>query len=319
MYKSLEMKSALLFGGVMLAAQVLFSVTHLLSFEHALSHAKLEIQKRIALDAAYLDLGDPLTQQSVDSASVARYIEQLNADISQNIRLPSLQVKSIAYQNITNNDAQSLDNLAPQGESYLELKGEPASIIITLAVPVTLQQWKFHWIGLFLSAIVVLLYIKRVTAREERRQVRESKAPSAYLRIDLIEKQIINAVTNENIEMQNKPLCFFAALVDYCVEHPEHELLHHKDAPQELVSRANRVFARLIELGHTKRKRPDFNANLEKTLSEIRAALEVVFANNPEIKVQFYPPRAQGEGSRSKQHSYALHHIERDKVEFVGM
>lgn len=319
MFKRLEVKSAALFISVLVASQLIFSIAHLLSFEHALSHAKMQIEKRIALDAAYLDLGDPVTQQSVDSASVERYISRLNSDIENNMSLPSLKVESIAYQSIGDRNLPSTQLETPKGKHLLFLRGEQAVVVVTLAVPVTLQQWKFHWIGLFLSGLIVLLYIKRITAREERRQVRESQTPSAYLRIDLIEKQLVNLVTKETIEMQNKPLCFFAALVEYCVEHPDSELLHHKDVPQELVSRANRVFARLIELGHTKRKRPDFNANLEKTLSEIRAALEVVFAESPNIKVKFYPPRAQGEGSRSKQHSYALHNIEGDKVEFVGM
>ena len=81
---------------------------------------------------------------------------------------------------------------------------------------------------------------------------------------------------------------------------------------------ANKSFGRLIELGHTKRKRPDFNANLDKTLSEIRAALDEVFADFPEEKDTFYPPRAQGEGSRSKQHSYALVSIKEDNIEIIG-
>jgi hypothetical protein len=81
---------------------------------------------------------------------------------------------------------------------------------------------------------------------------------------------------------------------------------------------ANKSFGRLIELGHTKRKRPDFNANLDKTLSEIRAALDEVFAGYTEEKEIYYPPRAQGEGSRSKQHSYALSEIKLEDIEIIG-
>ena len=73
-----------------------------------------------------------------------------------------------------------------------------------------------------------------------------------------------------------------------------------------------------MDLGHTKRKRPDFNANLDKTLSEIRAALDEVFAGYSEEKAKYCPPRAQGEGSRSKQHSYALPRLYAHEIEVIG-
>ena len=133
-----------------------------------------------------------------------------------------------------------------------------------------------------------------------------------------IRDRLGNSVNDTVVILQNKPLCFYTALVKYCTENPEHPLPPHKDVPIELIALANKAFARLIELGHTKRKRPDFNANLDKTLSEIRASLDEVFALYPEEKERYYPPRAQGEGSRSKQHSYALTHLSPDDVEIIG-
>ena len=35
-------------------------------------------------------------------------------------------------------------------------------------------------------------------------------------------------------------------------------------------------------------------------------------------KEAYYPPRAQGEGSRSKQHSYALPPIKEEDIEIIG-
>ena len=99
---------------------------------------------------------------------------------------------------------------------------------------------------------------------------------------------------------------------------PEQALPPHKDVPGDLIILANKTFGRLIELGHTKRKRPDFNANLDKTLSEIRAALDEVFNGYSVEKERYYPPRAQGEGSRSKQHSYALTQLSLEDVEIIG-
>ena len=77
-------------------------------------------------------------------------------------------------------------------------------------------------------------------------------------------------------------------------------------------------FYRLIELGHTIRKRPNFNSSLEKTLSEIRAALDDVFSEHPEQKELYYPPKAYGEGSRSRLHSYGLVNIGKGNIEIKG-
>ena len=136
--------------------------------------------------------------------------------------------------------------------------------------------------------------------------------------IDLKDKTLGNGVNDVKVVLQNKPLCFYTALVRYCMENPSEPLQHHKDVPVELLNLANKVFGRLIELGHTKRKRPDFNANLDKTLSEVRAALDEVFADFTAEKERYYPPRAQGEGSRSKQHSFALTSLSPEDVEIIG-
>jgi hypothetical protein len=95
-------------------------------------------------------------------------------------------------------------------------------------------------------------------------------------------------------------------------------LKHNNEVPEELLQIANKYFYRLIELGHTQRKRPDFGANLDKTLSEIRSALDEVFKNCIECKEAFYPPKAQGEGSRSKMHNYAILNKDASRVEFIG-
>ncbi|WP_100644471.1 hypothetical protein [Alteromonas facilis] len=323
--KILIKKSLLLFVLLSLGAQLVYSVAESLAHQHSLRHALIELKTRVALDAAHLDLGDPKTQQSMNQASVEQYIETLNQSLHNRYAIPKLSVRSINYE--LSEDAASpelVENLlfflAPSSDTpSLYLATDQANIRIFVSVPNVWNILTVNWLGLLLAAALSILLLKRAEGREIARQQRVAASPSAFLRIDLAQKQVINLVSNEHFEMQNKPLCFFTALVLYCLEHPNAELLHHKDVPEELINRANKVFARLIELGHTKRKRPDFNANLDKTLSEIRAVLDSVFANDELHKAIFYPPRAQGEGSRSKQHSYALNKIEHDKVEFIGM
>jgi hypothetical protein len=88
--------------------------------------------------------------------------------------------------------------------------------------------------------------------------------------------------------------------------------------PEELQELANKYFYRLVELGHTIRKRPNFNNSLEKTLSEIRAALDDVLNDCPELKELYYPPKAFGEGSRSRMHSYGLVNVSQGNIEIIG-
>ena len=95
-------------------------------------------------------------------------------------------------------------------------------------------------------------------------------------------------------------------------------LNQNKDVPDELIDIADKYFHRLIALGHTIRKRPNFSSSLEKTLSEIRAALDDVMAEHIELKAKYYPPKAHGEGSRSKIHSYGLINVALTDIELIG-
>lgn len=312
-----------LFASIALTSQLVFSIAHGFSLRHTLNHALTEIKTRVALDAAHLDLGDPSTQQQLNEANVQDYITQLNQLIVQEFGFDDLSVTGIGYEspqtpNASETHIPSILSTST-AENTLRLRSGHADLVINIQVPALFKELMLNWLGLLFSAVVTVLYLRRTELREVRRQQRQAALPTSYLVIDLSTKQLVNVSNQLRFEMQNKPLCFFAALVQYCIDHPDKELLHHKDVPEELIKVANKVFGRLIELGHTKRKRPDFNANLEKTLSEIRAVLDLVFEDNEKHKALFYPPRAQGEGSRSKQHSYALHKIEQDKVEFIGM
>ena len=95
-------------------------------------------------------------------------------------------------------------------------------------------------------------------------------------------------------------------------------MVHHEPIPELLLDYADSTFKKLMDLGHTKRRQPDFSNNLDKTLSEIRAALDEVFETCPLEKNQFYPPKAQGEGSRTKKHSYAIESLDEKSLIFIG-
>jgi uncharacterized membrane protein len=308
---------SLIFIAIVVFSQLIFSISQLLAFKHSLGHALAQIETRVAIDSAYLDLGDPTTQQTRDSESVQNYINALNYYISNTLNIDNFSVISIAFE--LSNEPVAISFMGLRVNPHRILQTDNFDIHIKTKIPSVFETLKFNWFGLLLGIVVALFIARKLDAKVQRQERIANLAPRANLRIDLNQKQLVNIATNESVSIQNKPLCFFTALIEFCIQHPDHDLLHHKDVPLELVSRANKTFGRLIELGHTKRKRPDFNANLEKTLSEIRTVLDMVFSNNDPCKQRFYPPRAQGEGSRSKQHSYALTQICRQDIEILGM
>lgn len=307
----------LVFIAIVVFSQLIFSLSQLMAFKHSLEHALSQIEIRVALDSAYLDLGDPSTQQTSNSISVQSYIDELNLYITDTLAIDNFSVDSISFEYPQQTVPKPIIDL--RANPHRVLPTGNFDIHIKTTIPGLFESLKFNWIGLIFGILVVIFIRRKVEAKVKRQERLANIVPSANLRIDLHQKVLINLATNESVSMQNKPLCFFTALVEYCIQHPNQDLLHHKDVPLELVTRANKAFGRLIELGHTKRKRPDFNANLEKTLSEIRAVLDMVFNANESCKERFYPPRAQGEGSRSKQHSYALTKIQSVHVEILGM
>ncbi|MBT0585921.1 hypothetical protein [Alteromonas oceanisediminis] len=320
LHTSTLLRSGLVFVCTLLLAQFSFSVAHLLSYQHSIEHALHQIDVRVSLDVASLDLGDPMTKQTLNPQRVERYIDTLNSHIASHMRVPEVQVTSIRYVYAPDDaDFASQHSLFVIPQRSLLATDSNLAIQIDIEPLPWHQSLTFHWLGLLMAIVISVLYARRFEHKVERKAHIQQSEQRVKLRIDLPKKQVVNVGTGAAVDMQNKPLCFFTALVEYCIANPNGELLHHKDVPPELVARANKVFARLIVLGHTKRKRPDFNANLEKTLSEIRALLDLVFNQNEPCKSLFYPPRAQGEGSRSKQHSYALTEITAEHVEIIGL
>ncbi len=303
--------------GIALALFIIFQIatgTGQAIGTHVSTHKAIDqIERRIGLDSAYLDVGNKLLGTTVDEAEVESYIARLNATLADS----NTPVSVISLQNV-----ESASPVHQYGHITEFTMDTPEQ---TLAVRLSVTPW-WHAFSFTPLALLATLAVTPVIVRirqNKKRLIASETAESEpvalpHLVIDLNKKTIRNGVDDTEATMQNKPFCFYVALVRYCMEHPDVQLMHHTDIPQELTAMANTVFARLIELGHTKRKRPDFNANLDKTLSEIRSALEDVFAPFAEAKEKFYPPRAQGEGSRSKQHSFALNNITTQDVEIIG-
>jgi hypothetical protein len=293
------------------ALQIISTFGQIIGIQFARHHAKDNVERRVILDSAFLDVGNATLNTPVNTYAVGRYIDTINEDLAADnypIRVASIQ-------------GVNADVTYPEyslSHTFVFENAEQKITLIMQSLPMY-QNLKFSWWALVISVLLAPAFaIPR--QRKAKHVVSEELVvpPKPKLVINLRDKTLGNSVNDTVVILQNKPLCFYTALVKYCTENPEHPLPPHKDVPIELIALANKAFARLIELGHTKRKRPDFNANLDKTLSEIRASLDEVFALYPEEKERYYPPRAQGEGSRSKQHSYALTHLSPDDVEIIG-
>ncbi|GGD48885.1 hypothetical protein [Lacimicrobium alkaliphilum] len=271
------------------------------------------LEKRIALDLPWLQLPNDIMKSVADKGSVKAYLQRLNSQARES----QLPVRIIALQGIEAeiNESQGttidyrLD--APAQDFRLSLLALPYAISNSLSVlPL-------------LAAILMTLALYQYQAARSRACIAENlpdepEAEPPRLIINLHNRSFCNNTNNTQVQLSNKPFCFYIALVDYCLSNDAPALNHNKNVPDELLELANRYFYRLIDLGHTIRKRPDFSSNLDKMLSEIRAALDEVFADAPEQKMPFYPPKAQGEGSRSKLHNYALEQLQPADLEFIG-
>ncbi|MBX2858806.1 MAG: hypothetical protein KTR17_09100 [Cellvibrionaceae bacterium] len=151
------------------------------------------------------------------------------------------------------------------------------------------------------------------------RQPQARNGAAKVLNIDLHSRSLRHIQSDNRAEMANKPLCFYLALIEYCSDRPGVFLSPAKNLPPELLQLCETYFRRMTELGHAIRKRPDFNKNLEKTLSEIRAALDQVFVDDQDQKILFYPRKAIGEGSRSKVHNYAPPQLNKEQIDINGL
>lgn len=301
--------------GLFILFQMFISAGQLAGHSIAYHRAFDALKQRVSLDSAYLDIGNKTLNTPVNQSAVARYIDKFNQTLTDE----GFPIRLVSLQGVNGTDTLRAKH---SGETTFTMQNAEQR----LSVSVSESNW-WYIIELHPASVAGALILAPMLVRIRQTQKAKRLAavddaledtPQPRLVIDLHKKTIGNGVDNTHPLLQNKPFCFYVALVKYCIEHPDTPLLHHKDVPPELISAANSVFSRLIELGHTKRKRPDFNANLDKTLSEIRSALEEVFSQFSDAKEKYYPPRAQGEGSRSKQHSFALTHLQEQDVEIIG-
>ncbi|MEP2651999.1 MAG: hypothetical protein ABJH06_08385 [Paraglaciecola sp.] len=288
-----------------------YSTAKYFQHQYEASLFSLNIEKRIALDLNKLRLANPIFSTISHPPSVKRYIKELNAYLDvQNSNVKLLKLQNIGI------DIEGGYSIRNSTLTPTEQKIEIAIAIFDWPYLTTLTP-----AALFLAILLTYLSFKiYVKTNSEAVNLSEFSQPTSpvKLSINLHDKTLVNVKFGNKIELSNKPFCFYVALLEYCIKEPHPLLIQSKNVPEDIIALANKYFYRLIEIGHTKRKRPDFSTNLDKTLSEIRATLDAVFLHQPQDKELFYPPKAQGEGSRSKLHNYALEHLDPSFLEIKG-
>ena len=277
----------------------------------------IQIEKRIALDLPLLDLSNELLKHSGNKAALLNYIQTLNTFIDST----GIEVVAISPQHEF--DA----SLKTYTEFIRELNSNNGVVFIVFSLrqpyftgDVVAIYGMLFILSILLTYLIKLAYIKKSDEKQVvHAESNTTESKPLTLIIDLKSKTLSSSVSLEHqVALANKPLCFYLALVEYCTNNPEIKLNHNKNVPEELIELANKYFYRLVELGHTVRKRPNFNNSLEKTLSEIRASLDDVLNDCPEQKGLYYPPKAFGEGSRSRMHSYGLANVGQGNIEIIG-
>ncbi|MGO2372122.1 MAG: hypothetical protein ACTH5C_07145 [Pseudoalteromonas prydzensis] len=308
------------FGVILLIFSAALLMFKLSSYVQQAQHNDLimaDIENRIALDLPRLNLSNRFLKHSGNHDAIVGYLQRLNMQlIQQPIQVNSINDVSLA---LTKNGRESRIE-------YLETSDQKVAITFLIET---------HWWHISdLYIIIILLFMAFLFAKWavviKRASLQYSALKEQVEQLPLVNAQVILVIDlqdkvlaiNDNAEIKvslaNKPLCFYLALIEFCVEHPDVTLYQNKDVPDELVELANKYFYRLTQLGHTIRKRPNFTNSLDKTLSEIRAALDEVLYAHPELKEIYYPPKAHGEGSRSRLHSYSLLKITAADIEVIG-
>jgi hypothetical protein len=275
-----------------------------------------QIEKQIALDLPLLDLSNELLKHSGNKAALQHYIQTVNAQIQGT----GIQVVAIEPKHEFNLSLKTHEFIRK-----LNSNNNVVFIVLSLKQPYFTNDVMAIYILLFVISALLIYMIKQAAIYQGDKklvtdhELNTLESKPLILVINLKSKTLSSSYyPDQHVALANKPLCFYLALVEFCTNNPEIKLNQNKNVPEELLELANKYFYRLVELGHTVRKRPNFNNSLEKTLSEIRAALDDVLNDCPEQKELYYPPKAFGEGSRSRMHSYGLVNVSQGNIEIIG-
>ncbi|BDX05376.1 hypothetical protein [Planctobacterium marinum] len=284
-----------------------------LSRQQQIDDALLTLKNRVALDIIDLNISNELGSKAKDDHTVQRYMQNLNEYLSrEKFPLRLVSIDQFHYEG---------EQQIPNAELKLfSLQSSRTSIdVVVSVVERKFQAWTMLFPPFFSLIFFIICRFNKQQLFANPVKAEEEPKAAPKLVIDLRERTLfIDQAPDVKTTLANKPLCFYLAMLKYCSEQDAPQLYHNKNLPEPFLELANKYFYRLLELGHSRRKRPDFDSNIDKMLSEIRTALDEILTNYPEQRSQYYPQKAQGEGSRSKLHNFALLELTFEHYELIG-
>jgi hypothetical protein len=117
-----------------------------------------------------------------------------------------------------------------------------------------------------------------------------------------------------------KHFAFYSALLIYCEDFDNRNLLWNKydNLSNQFIGLCESYYADLKQYHGINKQVPDFNSNVQATVSHIRKILKDLFKGDVLLEEKYIPPAPKGKGSRTTAHNYALTNIKGGDFEFKG-
>lgn len=196
----------LIFFALFACIQCVALVAQYWSHQSSIHQAVDKVERRISLDSAFLDVGNSTLNTPVNQFAIIRYLEKLNKALKDG-GYPVL-VKSI--QNVED-DKEDFTSYS----SIINANFENAEQTITAEIRAvgTLSALSFSWTALLSSLLLTPIFSVSNKVKKKPKSLEEVIPPSPKLVINLQEKTISNGIDDKVVTLQNKPLCFYTALV----------------------------------------------------------------------------------------------------------
>lgn len=252
-------------------------------------------------------------------ATTPQLVQKINADIH-----PMTQTQRAAFEQadgVLRKDYLSDTNeLLRQHDIGLKLNElEPRRGVtvqhelVPYGIDVQYTTYQLPWLLMLItglcSGLLCNLLQRHTLSIDSPSKTDHSGAPNCVLTIDLDSRSLTLGNRQASTPLANKPLSLYVALLKYCSDTKQPFLTTTEPLPAAVSSICQRVFAQLMEKGHSKRRPPDFDSALDKSLSEIRRVVEELCEGDSELQRIFVPPKAVGKGARRQRHNFALKDI----------
>lgn len=262
------------------------------------------------------------------AVATPQLVQKINADINR-IADTQRAVFEQAESNLKLDYLAHTNELLRQHDIGLRLAEQQPQHVVTvqhnlLPYGIYIQQtaYQLPWLLMVItglsSGLLCNLLKRHTPSFEQPNKTHHTTTPNQVLTIDLNSRSVILGNRQATTPLANKPLCLYVALLKYCSETKQPFLTTTEPLPAAVNSGCQRVFAQLMEKGHSKRRPPDFDSALDKSLSDIRRVVDELCEGDADLQRIFVPPKAVGKGARRQRHNFALKDISQHDYNITG-